>query len=331
VTASPAAVASATSPLTVAIDVSALRGAPPDDAAFVRFVLAACELDAGIVPSAWSSRWGRAPRDVELTRTSRVRAALTGPLVAVRRSGSARWVAPNSEVVYLASGQGLLHVTPPAVVTVLRFEPNAQRGTVERRQLDLLRSAAARGVVVHATTHALCHTLVELGGLDRSSIVVAPPGVELPTPDVSVTLGDLRVDVLGGRTGRRDGEIAAAIASAGIASSVVASVDQRCPPRCVVVSTPEVGFPHQAVRALALGIPVVAARTETTTELLEGAATLVDPLATEEFVAAALEFVGDEVVRSVSVAAGRARARDYSWERRAGDIVQLLRRSCASS
>jgi glycosyltransferase involved in cell wall biosynthesis len=330
VTTAPADIASVTIPLTVAIDVSALRRGPPDDAAFVRFVLDACERDAGVVPSAWLARWSGVPREVELTRASRVRAALTGPLGAVRMPGSARWVAPNSQVVYLASGQGPLRATPPAVVTVQRFEPHVQRGPAEKRQLELLRGAADRGVVVHAPTHALGHALVEHSGLDRASIVIVAPGVEIPTAESADAPGSPRVDIVGGRSTRRDHEVAAAITSSGVLSYVVPSVDGQCPPRCVVVATPEVGFPYQAMRALALGIPVVAARTETTTELLEGAATLVDPLATEEFVAAALELVGDDSARSVTVTAGLARASDYSWERRAGEIVQLLRRSCAS-
>jgi glycosyltransferase involved in cell wall biosynthesis len=234
-------------------------------------------------------------------------------------------------VLFLASGQASLRVTPPGVVTVHRFESDRASWTAaDRQRLELLRSEAARGVVVHAVTHALAHALIDDAGIDRDSIVTEVPGIgPLPAGGVVAPCSGIAV-VAGGRP-RCDQEIAAAISAAGVVPSVVESVDAGRPPRCVVVATPDTGFPHQMLRAMALGIPVVAARTETTTELLEGAATLVDPLATEELAAAALELARDDVARSVSVTAGRARASDYSWDRRGGGIVRMLRRAVATS
>jgi glycosyltransferase involved in cell wall biosynthesis len=184
--------------------------------------------------------------------------------------------------------------------------------------------------VIHAVTHAVANALVERGGLRRDSVVIAAPGIELPA-SLDPTHAGSGVEVIEGRSPTRDHEVADAIARAGTTSSVVSAIDVHRRPRCVVVATPSEGFPYEAMRAFALGIPVVAARTATTTELLEGAATLVDPLATDEFVAATLEHVGDDAARSVSVAAGRARASDYSWDRRASDIVQVLSRACPMS
>jgi glycosyltransferase involved in cell wall biosynthesis len=83
------------------------------------------------------------------------------------------------------------------------------------------------------------------------------------------------------------------------------------------------------LRLLAAGVPLVAVRTPTTTELLEGAAALVDPRATDDVVDAVLAFTRDGASRSIAVAAGRTRASDFSWSRRASEVTHLVRRAAA--
>jgi glycosyltransferase involved in cell wall biosynthesis len=77
------------------------------------------------------------------------------------------------------------------------------------------------------------------------------------------------------------------------------------------------GFGLPVLEAMACGTPVVASDVTALPETAGGAARLVPP---EQIAAAALEVVGDRGLR----AAGLARAREFSWERTARAVHELL-------
>ena len=132
--------------------------------------------------------------------------------------------------------------------------------------------------------------------------------------------------MLRGTIPSRDQAVLEGLRAAG-ATVELASIPQASPRTCCVLATPGDGFPQVALEALASGIAAVVARTPTTTELLEGAATLVDGDSTKEVVDAAMELCANDAARVIAVAAGRARADDFTWARRATELVDVVRRS----
>jgi glycosyltransferase involved in cell wall biosynthesis len=240
---------------------------------------------------------------------------------------STRWVVPRADVVFLASGQGPLRASVPGVVSVLEvagLAPSQGRSAARRR--TLLGRAADDGVLVHAATQGLADVLVAEVGLHRSQVVVVHPGIEeVAAPPAPVAHNG--VVVLEGTDGRRDQAICDTLRAAGTPAVLVSSSRPPLDAKCAVLASPGEGFPFGALRLLAAGVPLVAARTPTTTELLEGAAELVDPRATDDVVDSVLGFTRDDTSRSIAVAAGRTRASDFSWSRRAGDVTHLVRRA----
>jgi glycosyltransferase involved in cell wall biosynthesis len=97
-----------------------------------------------------------------------------------------------------------------------------------------------------------------------------------------------------------------------------------------VFASPGNGFPFAAIEAMACDTPVVAARTPTTSEILEGAAVLVDAAPTTDVADAAAALATKDAPRTLVVAAGRARANDFSLGGRGPELVSLLHRALAS-
>jgi len=84
------------------------------------------------------------------------------------------------------------------------------------------------------------------------------------------------------------------------------------------------GFGIPVVEAFALGCPVIAARIPSVCEVAgEGTATLLDPLAVEEWVEAIAIALGTEP-DPARLAAARARAASFSWEASAGALHRAL-------
>jgi hypothetical protein len=313
-------------PLRVALDVSALRDHGSAAAEFVRFVWAACDLDAGLEITTWTSTWAPHGQQGERRRAARLAPARWSAVLGTR--ATSRWAVPRADVAFLASGQGPIVARTPGIVSVLDVRGlRASEGRAARRRRSRLLRAASEGVVVHAVTQDLADALVADVGLSRSEVTVAHPGVELAeVPDGAASAG---VVVLGGTDAQGDQTICDLLRARGEAGEVVSPNRPPLVARCAVLASPGEGFPFGALRLLAAGVPLVAIRTPTTTELFEGAAELVDPHATDEIVDAALSITRDESSRSIAVAAGRIRAGDFSWSRRASDMADLVRRAAA--
>ena len=86
------------------------------------------------------------------------------------------------------------------------------------------------------------------------------------------------------------------------------------------------GFGFPPLQAMAVGTPVVTTRAGSLTEVVGGAALIVDPGAIEDLASALGVAVFDEAQRSVLIAAGRVRAADFSWDRMADELTELYRR-----
>ena len=83
------------------------------------------------------------------------------------------------------------------------------------------------------------------------------------------------------------------------------------------------GFGFPPLQAMAAGVPVVTSRAGSLTEIVGGAALLVDAGQSADLAEALEVAVFDEAQRTVLVAAGKARAADFSWERTAEGLSEL--------
>ncbi len=90
------------------------------------------------------------------------------------------------------------------------------------------------------------------------------------------------------------------------------------------------GFGFPPLQAMAAGIPVVTTRAGSLPEVVGGAALLVNPGEVEDLAEALDVAVFDEAQRTVLIAAGRARAADFSWERTGEGLSTLYRQLAAS-
>ena len=83
------------------------------------------------------------------------------------------------------------------------------------------------------------------------------------------------------------------------------------------------GFGFPPLQAMAAGVPVVTTRAGSLSEVVGGAALLVDPGQVIDLAEALEIAVFDDAQRTVLVAAGKARAADFSWERTAQGLSEL--------
>ncbi len=84
------------------------------------------------------------------------------------------------------------------------------------------------------------------------------------------------------------------------------------------------GFGLPLVEAMACGTPVIASRTSACGEVAGDAALLVDPLSEEEIAGALARIAQDAGLRAALAARGRERARAFSWERAAQEVLDVL-------
>jgi glycosyltransferase involved in cell wall biosynthesis len=196
------------------------------------------------------------------------------------------------------------------------------RSRREARACEELRRAAERGAVIHAVTRSVADELVDGIGVDRSRVVVALPGIGPSTEVGEDPTGVSRITVLA--TGRQDldAEIARRLAGTSeVAVSIGEVVEQHS--RCLVIAAPLDGFSAAAVTAMAAGVPIVAVRSPAAVELLTGAATFVEPSELDELTDVAVALAGTDDARAINVAAGRARASDFTWALRVPAITAM--------
>ena len=84
------------------------------------------------------------------------------------------------------------------------------------------------------------------------------------------------------------------------------------------------GFGIPLLEAMACGCPIVTANTCAPPEVTDGAAFLVDPLNVDSIAWAIKEVLRNEDLRASMVARGLERARDFSWERCAKEVLAFL-------
>lgn len=239
-------------------------------------------------------------------------------------------------------------VTPPTraalVVSVDDLRPLREESRIHQRVAALER-VLARGATLVASSRAASLEVLEVLGAPRSQVRVLPPAV--PVLERTVDGSDLVVNVTGVveraiELARPLAEVAAArgsrvvmVASAQARQRLrAAGLEVEARPRerarealggarVVVHLSDGARFPSFAVAALSAGVPTVARSTAATRELLEGAASLVD--SDEGLVARVGELFDDEARRAVQVAAGLARAQDFSAATAAGAYEELYR------
>jgi glycosyltransferase involved in cell wall biosynthesis/uncharacterized membrane protein YbhN (UPF0104 family) len=87
------------------------------------------------------------------------------------------------------------------------------------------------------------------------------------------------------------------------------------------------GFGIPLLEAMACGCPIVTANSCTPPEVTAGAAYLVDPLDVGDIASGLLEMLSNEPLRMAKAAAGLERARDFSWDKCAAQVLQLIERT----
>jgi glycosyltransferase involved in cell wall biosynthesis len=240
---------------------------------------------------------------------------------------------PPLDIVHVA---GLS--TPPThsarlVVSVDDLRPLREAERDRQRVIQLVR-AAEHGAQLVASSRAASLEVQAALGLRRGQVVIVPPAVPWPS---SMVEGDALVVNLTGRAtefvqwGRQLVERSTSLGHRVIVlASRAAAIrirqaglnvdlrDRREAPavlgeaRAVVHLSDGARFPTFTVAAAAAGIPTAASATAVNRELLEGASLLVDDTEPEALLETIGTILADEARRAVLVAAGRARARDFS-------------------
>ncbi len=90
----------------------------------------------------------------------------------------------------------------------------------------------------------------------------------------------------------------------------------------------EEGFGLPVLEAMARGLPVIASNTSSLPEIAGDAAVLLDPRDIDGLARAARRMLEDGAWREQWIARGRARARQFTWERAAGATVDVYRALC---
>ncbi len=221
--------------------------------------------------------------------------------------------------------------TVPLLITVDDLRPLRDEERTHQRVVQLQR-AVGRGAVLVVSSRAARHEVMAALNLERAEIVVVRP----PVGHVDVTHGGAalvvsvtglaeRFDALAKDLEtfvQRRGSQLIVVASTTVgqrlrASGITATVVERrnsasalAAARCVVHISDGARFPSFAVAALAAEVPTVALATDINRELLNGAAALVHR--DNEVIATLDDLWANDSRRAILIAAGRARAADFS-------------------
>jgi len=147
--------------------------------------------------------------------------------------------------------------------------------------------------------------------------------------DPAVTL------VLVGRPTEHERELRALAAAQGLAANVVfpSYVEQAdleglyAAASCFVLPSLNEGFGLPILEAMRRGVPVACSNVSAMPEVAGEAARYFDPLRTEEIAAAVLDLLGDRALAERMVAAGRQRARAFSWSNSAELTLESFERA----
>jgi hypothetical protein len=296
--------------------------------------------------------------DAELCEVTRFR---TGPGdVAVDRAIAAGWLwrplwrrSRGRPIDRWLTGLDVIHVsgraTPPTsstplIITVDDLRP-LRDDAEDHQRVAQLRRAVERGAQLVATSRVASVEVQRVLGLARENVVVVAPPVSWSR---EVSGGDNVVVNVTGRTSQllalapalssfaaSRGARVVVLASHEAASRIrAAGADVDLEPRSraatvlegarvVVHLTDGARFPSFAIAAMAAGVPVCSTPTELNHELLEGAAAIADDRDEDAFTATVLDAAASESRRAVMIAAGRARARDFSPAEAARSYAEL--------
>ncbi len=257
------------------------------------------------------------------------------------------WQARGLDILHCTTMRVPIRSRPPVVATIhdaaLLRMPEAFPEWHRRTGRIALRHAARRADALVTVSAFTRDELVDLLGVAADRVRVVPNGVEpVFSPDGPRAAGDyvLAVGTLEPR--KNLGRIVEAARAAGVELRVVGApgwggvavpgwvgrVDDAelaalyRGTRCLVFPSLYEGFGIPIVEAMACETPVVTSRGGATEEVAGGAAVLVDPLDVDAIAAGILE-AGSR--RDALIALGRERARAFTWERAAADLVELWR------
>lgn len=253
----------------------------------------------------------------------------------------------------LLDGVDIVHVagvaTPPVkrvplIISVDDLRPLREE-THTHQRIAQLRRALSNGALIVASSRSASHEVQSVLEVARQQVVVVAPAV--PRVDRTTDGTDLVVNVTGlsdlfmtvvpalvefaSRHSTRvvvlaSEELGAKIRANGAGVSVRARREARSAlagARVVMHLSDGARFPSFAIAALSAGVPTIARSTEINRELLGGAAIL---MSSYEEVPETLESLWcDESRRSIVVAAGLARAADFSPVTAARAYVALYR------
>jgi glycosyltransferase involved in cell wall biosynthesis len=86
------------------------------------------------------------------------------------------------------------------------------------------------------------------------------------------------------------------------------------------------GFGLPLVEAMASGVPVAASRTSAIPEVCRDAAAYFQPESPENMAEKVISIIEDTALRKTLTSRGKERARDFSWERAAGETLEFYER-----
>ena len=147
---------------------------------------------------------------------------------------------------------------------------------------------------------------------DLELVLVGPPGWGEDALVAAIDAAHARDRI------RRPGYV-----EAGVLSALVRSA------RALAYPSLYEGFGFPPLQAMAAGVPVVTTRAGALTEIVGGAALIVEPGEVDDLASSLEIAVADEAQRSVMITAGLTRSTDFTWDKTAHGLLRLYERAAA--